>query len=77
MMVFNLKLKTFFNLFKLKFSRNNHQTTILFADIAQSTKMFETYGDVRAHQIVAHTLDVLIKIINEYQGKLIKTLAMK
>lgn len=47
---------------------------ILFADINQSTQLFEEYGDIRAREIVIKTLTIIMNIINENGGKVIKTI---
>ncbi len=48
--------------------------TILFADICQSTRLFEKYGDDQAQQIVAETLDILIDLVRRADGAVIKTI---
>ncbi|HSH01352.1 MAG TPA: adenylate/guanylate cyclase domain-containing protein [Anaerolineae bacterium] len=48
--------------------------TILFADMARSTSLFERYGDVEARRIVAHALGMLGDITTEYGGTIIKTI---
>ena len=48
--------------------------TILFADIAGSTKLYDSLGDVRAREIVSSTLDILRQITDRYRGTVIKTI---
>ncbi len=47
---------------------------IIFADISKSTQLFEAYGNIRARDIVSHTLSILSKITVEYKGVVIKTI---
>jgi len=45
---------------------------ILFADVCQSTKLYETLGDVRAHSVILHTLEQLETQVAKFRGKVIK-----
>ena len=47
---------------------------IIFADISKSTQLFEVYGNIRAREIVSHTLSILSEITVEYGGVVIKTI---
>ncbi len=47
---------------------------ILFADICGSTQLYETNGDVRAHRLVARTIDQLKQITVAQGGTVIKTI---
>ena len=47
---------------------------ILFADISKSTQLFETYGNVRAREIVSDTLSILSEITAEFDGVVVKTI---
>ena len=47
---------------------------IIFADISKSTQLFEAYGNIRARDIVSHTLSILSNITVEYEGIVIKTI---
>ena len=47
---------------------------IIFADISKSTQLFEAYGNIRARDIVSHTLSILSRITEEYEGVVIKTI---
>ncbi len=47
---------------------------IVFADIAESTRLFETHGDVRARQMVGQALRVLIRVTEDLGGTLVKTI---
>ncbi|MGH1365251.1 MAG: adenylate/guanylate cyclase domain-containing protein [Calditrichia bacterium] len=55
-------------------NRESASLTILFADICQSTRLFEKYGDDQAQQIVAQTLDILIDLVRRADGAVIKTI---
>lgn len=50
------------------------ELTVLFADIAQSTALFEKYGDDKARAAIASVLDTLVDVSNNFQGVLIKTI---
>ncbi len=47
---------------------------ILFADIAESTTLFEKHGDEAARNAIASVLDVLLKEAEKHQGELVKTI---
>jgi class 3 adenylate cyclase len=55
-------------------SHRNSTLAILFADISQSTQLFEEYGNIQAREIVIKTLTIIMNIINENGGKVIKTI---
>jgi len=48
--------------------------TILFADIAGSTKLFETRGDVEARALTSQVLNALTQITLRHSGTVIKTI---
>lgn len=50
------------------------ELTILFADIAESTSLFDKYGDVLARAAISSVLDVLIEQAEQHQGHLVKTI---
>jgi class 3 adenylate cyclase len=50
------------------------ELTVLFADIAQSTALFEKYGDDKARLAISAVLDNLIMVSESFEGKLIKTI---
>lgn len=50
------------------------ELSVLFADIAQSTALFEKYGDDEARSTIADVLSELADIAKQHQGKLIKTI---
>ncbi len=47
---------------------------ILFADIADSTSLFEKHGDEAARNAISSVLDVLLKAAQAHQGQLVKTI---
>lgn len=47
---------------------------ILFADIAESTSLFEKHGDEAARGAIASVLDVLLQEAKKHQGELVKTI---
>ncbi|MFN7552851.1 MAG: adenylate/guanylate cyclase domain-containing protein, partial [Pseudomonadota bacterium] len=49
-------------------------TTILFADVSGSTKLFELRGDVEARRIVAAVLAALGEVAGRHGGRVIKTI---
>ncbi len=48
--------------------------TILFADIAGSTKLFETRGDIEARALTSQVLNALTQITLRHSGTVIKTI---
>ncbi len=50
------------------------ELTVLFADIAKSTALFEKYGDDKARSAIAAVLNTLIEVSDKYEGVLIKTI---
>jgi class 3 adenylate cyclase len=48
--------------------------TILFADVAGSTRLFETKGDVEARRLTSMVLDALAVVCGQYNGRVIKTI---
>lgn len=50
------------------------QLAILFADVVGSTKLYETLGDSKARTCVGQCVDVMSKITEQYNGKVIKTI---
>lgn len=47
---------------------------ILFADIAESTSLFEKHGDEAARTAISSVLEVLLKEAEKHQGQLVKTI---
>ena len=47
---------------------------IVFADISKSTQLFEAFGNLRARNIVSHTLNVLSEVTTGYDGTVVKTI---
>ncbi len=52
----------------------DNETTILFADIAGSTRLYEILGDHLAEDLISSTLRQLSAIITKFQGQIIKTI---
>ena len=50
------------------------QAAILFADIAGSTKLYETLGDAEALATIARALEVIRQICEEHGGRIVKTI---
>lgn len=50
------------------------QCAILFADVAGSTRLYETMGDVAAHAALTHALSLLAKITGTFKGMVVKTI---
>lgn len=48
--------------------------TILFADIAGSTALYENLGDTQAETIISTVLNALSSIVKEHNGQVIKTI---
>ncbi len=46
---------------------------ILFADIAGSTELYETVGDVEAHRRVAESLDFMARAVHGHNGQVLRT----
>jgi class 3 adenylate cyclase len=52
----------------------NTELAICFADICDSTALFEKYGDDDAREIVGQVLDVISDVIRDYNGSVVKTI---
>ena len=52
----------------------NAELAICFADICDSTALFEEHGDDRARAIVARVLDAVSEVIEQYNGTVVKTI---
>ena len=50
------------------------ELAICFADICDSTALFEEYGDDKAREIVGRVLDVISDVVREYNGTVVKTI---
>ena len=53
---------------------NNRQAAVLFADIAGSTRLYETLGDAVALMMIGRCLDVIRQVCEERDGRVIKTI---
>ena len=47
--------------------------TVLFADLAGSTRLYQTIGDVEAHQRITDSLQCMRRVIERHQGVLLRT----
>lgn len=50
------------------------ELAVCFADICDSTALFETHGDDRAREIVGRTLDLIAEAIESHDGTVVKSL---
>lgn len=50
------------------------ESAILFADVSGSTQLYDTLGDVRAREIVAHCVALMKEATQRYGGTLVKTI---
>ena len=51
-----------------------HQRTVLFADLRGSTSLYETLGNAAATAVVTQNVGVLARIVQERDGRVVKTL---
>ncbi len=47
---------------------------ILFADVASSTQLYETFGDIRANKIVGSCLHAMAEAATQHSGSVVKTI---
>ena len=50
------------------------QRAVLFVDVTDSTRIYETLGDARAHALINKLLELLAKVAARYGGAVVKTL---
>lgn len=55
-------------------TRFKRSTTILFTDIVGSTTFFSTRGDIEGQLMIQRHNDLLLPLVSQHQGKLIKTM---
>jgi adenylate cyclase len=55
-------------------ARASSLLTVLFADVVGSTRLYETFGDDQAKQMIDECLDVLRGVVLHYGGRVIKTI---
>ena len=53
---------------------STHQATILFADIAGSTRLYDTFGDIKAQELITDCLSLLKRLVGENSGTVVKTI---
>ncbi|MBF0214112.1 MAG: FHA domain-containing protein [Magnetococcales bacterium] len=54
--------------------RENATLAIMFADIAGSTKLYETIGDAKAREITSRCIELLSSITKYHGGRVVKTI---
>lgn len=54
--------------------REASSLTILFADVCQSTRLFERLGDTAGRRLVSEILDLLGDVANDHEGRVVKTI---
>ncbi len=54
--------------------RENRRVAIMFADIAGSTKLYESIGDAKAREVTSRCIELLSTITKNNQGRVIKTI---
>ncbi|MFH0945606.1 MAG: adenylate/guanylate cyclase domain-containing protein [Planctomycetota bacterium] len=52
----------------------DEQVTVFFADICDSTELYEVQGDTVAHEQIENALKILARITANHKGKVIKTI---
>jgi len=55
-------------------AREHVEVAVMFADVTDSTKLYETLGDDNANRIIGKVLDLMGKMTEMYQGYVIKTI---
>ncbi len=55
-------------------SRENVKLAILFADIASSTRLYDTLGNKAARNLIGTCLSLLSRVISNYEGTVVKTI---
>lgn len=60
--------------FKLRMGPKSTSLAILFADVSDSTKLYEALGDSIAQVLISDTLETIANIVTHYNGTVIKTI---
>jgi len=55
-------------------AQRNIKCSIMFADVAGSTKLYEDVGDDKARTMIAHTIESMTKSTQALRGRVIKTI---
>ena len=55
-------------------SHSKHQFTVMFADVAGSTQLYEKLGDSQANSLIGETIGIMTDITIQNNGVLIKTI---
>lgn len=54
-------------------AKEHIETTVMFADVADSTPFYEKYGDDDAHRVIGKAMELMSEITRLHQGQVIKT----
>ena len=54
--------------------KQNQQLAILFADISESTRLYETIGNEQARDVTSRCINLLSEVTAKYQGTVVKTI---
>ncbi|MEO5339424.1 MAG: FHA domain-containing protein [Magnetococcus sp. MYC-9] len=54
--------------------RENKRLAIMFADIAGSTRLYETIGNDRAREVTSRCIELLSGVTEEFKGRVVKTI---
>lgn len=55
-------------------AREHIETAVMFADVADSTPLYENLGDETANLLISKAIELMAKITQDYQGQVIKTI---
>ena len=55
-------------------ARETQTVAVLFADISESTSLYQKFGDTTAHTIVNECVAVISGVLERYKGRLVKTI---
>jgi class 3 adenylate cyclase len=55
-------------------ARTGVTRAVLFADVVGSTRLYETFGDDQAKQMIDECLAALGAVVQQYQGRIVKTI---
>ena len=54
--------------------RSSRMLAVLFADVAGSTRLYDTLGDVRAKLMIDECIALMRRVVQQYGGRVIKTI---
>ena len=55
-------------------TRSIENYTVMFADVAGSTKLYEELGDIVAKSVISEVMELMMESIREFSGIVIKTI---